>query len=329
MGWYASKLLLPVNLNAYVPVVPDSAAYAAAGIAVCMLIVATVLAGLARRGGAVPAFLALWFGATLAPSLGVIVRRSASVLLAERYLYLPSVAGVLVVGWLLTRLRPVGRGAWRAAAAAMVVLAAAGAARCVARTRVWADDLVFWTDVARSTPGEGLPHRELGNALMRRNHLDEAESEFRAALGSTDTLVGRVMADNNLGNLYLRRDQFDQAEEAFEAAIRIHEDAYLYNGLARVAMKRAEAAQARGDQSEVVRQVLKARELLEKAIELDAADYKSHALLGQVLLSLGQRDAARRQLETSLRIQPRGAVADTSRRFLATLGPAPPGRAEP
>jgi tetratricopeptide (TPR) repeat protein len=329
VGWYASKLLVPVNLSAYVPVVPDGAAYVAAGSAVCALIAATVLGGLRKRGGAVPAFLALWFGATLAPSLVVIVRRSASVLLADRYLYLPSVAGVLVVGWLLAHLRPVGRSAWRAAAAAVVVLAIVGAARCVDRTRVWADDLVFWTDTARSTPGEGLPHRELGSALMRRNRLDEAESEFRAALRSTDTLAGRVMANNNLGNLYLRRDQFGPAERAFEAAIRIHEDAFLYNGLARVAMKRAEAAQARGAQSEVVRRVLKARALLEKAIELDAGDYKSHALLGQVLLSLGQREAARRHLETALRIQPHGAVADTSRRFLAELGERAAGRAEP
>jgi len=53
-------------------------------------------------------------------------------------------------------------------------------------------------------------------------------------------------------------------------------------------------------------------------LEWDGA--KTHALLGQVLYSMGDRAAAREQLETALRLQPTGPVADATRQYLRQIG---------
>jgi tetratricopeptide (TPR) repeat protein len=81
-------------------------------------------------------------------------------------------------------------------------------------------------------------------------------------------------------------------------------------------MKRAEAAQRAADSEETMRQVRRARGFLERAVALDPRDYKSQALLGQVLFNLGERDAAREHLEAALAIEPSGPIAESARRFL-------------
>jgi len=159
-------------------------------------------------------------------------------------------------------------------------------------------------------------HQRLG---LARDRLDDAERHYQAALAVESGREERVMAYNNVANLYLRRNQLDQADAALNEALKLYPHPYLYSGLGRLAMKRAEVAQARGDQAEVKRQVLSAREALNQALARDPQDYKSHVLLAQVLMSLGQREAARGHLQEALRIQPTGTIADTARQYLALV----------
>ncbi len=313
VSWYASKLVLPINVSAYVPSVPAAPPYTLAGLGV----LAATLGGAGwawRRRRGMVAFLLIWFPVTLAPSLVVIARRSASAVLAERYLYLPSIAPVLLAGWALVQVQsPRVR---RGLVAFVLLGSVVGAWQSAVRSRVWADDLVFWGDVVAKAPREAMPRRELANAFMRRGRLDEAEREFTTALALPASVQDQVMAYNNLGNLYLRRDDLDAAARAFTSGLKRYRHPYLLNGMGRLAMKRAERAQARGDQAEVIRQVRAARESLQEAIAIDPRDFRSRVLLGQVLLSLGERAAARSQLEAALRIEPRGPIAETARHYL-------------
>jgi tetratricopeptide (TPR) repeat protein len=98
-------------------------------------------------------------------------------------------------------------------------------------------------------------------------------------------------------------------------------------------MARAEQAQRQGDRAAVLREVTGAREAFEQALRLgntpgmaptflqqwDPA--KTHALLGQVLFSLGDRAGARDHLAAALRLEPAGPVADVTRQFLQKLQP--------
>jgi len=108
------------------------------------------------------------------------------------------------------------------------------------------------------------------------------------SLTAKSTPEGLVMKYNSLGNLYLRRGRLDAAAEVSEEGLRIYRHPHLMSRLARLSIQRAQQAQARGDGDEVVRQILRARELLVEAVAVDPRDYKSHALLGQVLFNLAR-----------------------------------------
>jgi Tfp pilus assembly protein PilF len=315
IGWYATKIPVPFRSGAYVPEIPTNPFYASVGLVSLTVAAVAVVVGRPR----VVAFLLLWFVVTLAPSLLVIVRRSASAVLAERYLYLPSVSAAILVAWALVSLRSVSPHGWKIAVAVSVSIATLAAMESTARSGVWADDLTFWSDVAEHVPNESMPRRELANAYLKRQRLDEAERELQTALALPSSTQDQVMTYNNLGNIYLRRDDFDAAASAFEAGVALYPHNYLYNGLGRLAMRRAERAQERGDQTEVVLQVRGARRFLEQALARDPDDFKSHVLLGQVLFSLRDQAGARRHLETALRIEPSGKVADTARRYLQQI----------
>lgn len=315
IGWYVAKIPVPFRSGAYVPDVPANPFYASLGLA---LLLVTAAAGALGRPRVV-AFLLFWFVVTLAPSLLVIVRRSASAVLAERYLYLPTVGAAILLASAMVALRSASAGAWKIAVGLFVPVAILAGMESAARSAVWENDLAFWSDVAERTPNHSMPRRELASAYMNRQRLAEAERELQAALELPSSTQDRVMTYNNLGNIYLRRGDLDAAASAFEAGAALYPHHYVFNGLGRTAMRRAERAQERGDQVEVVRQVNSARRFLEQALARDPNDYKSHVLLGQVLFSLRDQVGARRHLEAALRIESRGTVADTARQYLQQL----------
>jgi Flp pilus assembly protein TadD len=128
------------------------------------------------------------------------------------------------------------------------------------------------------------------------------------------------MTFNSLGNIHLRRGRLDEAEKAFQAGLKIYRHPHLLSGMGRLSIQRAQQAHARGNQNEAARQVLRAHEVLQEAVTLDPADYKTRVLLGQVLFNLGRRDEARVQLEMALSIESNGAIADVARRYLKQIG---------
>ena len=97
-------------------------------------------------------------------------------------------------------------------------------------------------------------------------------------------------------------------------------------------MAKVEQGQRQGETASLPDDVRRARAALETALTLqdqpggqsflqDWDPAKTHALLGQVLNSLGDRAGAREQLQIALRLQPTGPVADVTRRYLQTIPP--------
>jgi hypothetical protein len=96
VGAYLIKLIWPAGLNAYIDTVPvDAMTLVITLAAVTVLVGVAVWAWLYQQR--VVTFLILWLALTLAPSLAV-VWRIPEAPMAERYLYLPSVAFCLLCG---------------------------------------------------------------------------------------------------------------------------------------------------------------------------------------------------------------------------------------
>jgi tetratricopeptide (TPR) repeat protein len=331
IGFYVTRALVPIGLCAYIPDVPSSLGYLLIG-AIAPLAAVALIAWAWYRGWWQPAFLAAWFLIALAPSLMVIVRRSASAVLADRYLYVPSVASCLLLAWALVRLAQSRRLNIKWPAVAIAVVSLIWAAQALPYEHVWTDNLAFWSDVAAKGPSDALPYRELATALIDRGRLDDAERALQHAIVAKAGPEGRAMTYSNLGNLYRRQGRYDDALQAFQAGLKIGAHPILYHNLGMTLMVKIEQEQRAGDQAGVLRDITQARDAFQEALrigtapnappafrqEWDAA--KTHTLLGQVLFSMGDRAGAKEQLDAALRLEPNGPVADLTRQYLKQMG---------
>ena len=331
-GFYVTRALVPIGLCPYIPAVPTSSlAHLLVGAVVPLAAVGLI--GWAWRSGRwEPGFLAGWFFITVAPSLMVIVRRSASAVLADRYLYLPSVASCLLLAWAFTRIANSRRFGIRWPALALAAVSLAWAAQAVPYTRVWTDNLTFWSAVTAHAPSDALPYRELGTALIDHGRLDDAERALQQAVTANAGPESRAMTYGNLGNLYRRQGRYDDALQAFEAGLKIGRHPILYHNLGMTLMLKIEQEQHAGDQAVVLRDITRARDAFEQALrigtapnapptfrqEWDAA--KTHSLLGQVLFSMGDRAGAREHLDAALQLEPTGPTADLTRQYRKQIG---------
>jgi tetratricopeptide (TPR) repeat protein len=331
LGFYLVRSLAPVGLCAYIPTVPDAPIYLAAGI-----LLPLGAAGLLYRGWPEArwplAFWLAWFALTLAPSFSVIAWRSAVAPVADRYLYVPSVASCVLIAWAVFAVARRQRLSARWPLGILLALSAVLGIRSATYARVWTDNFTFWSDVAAKLPRNALARRELGSALLARGQLDEAEDALQQALTLPAAPTDRAMAHSQLGLIYRRQGRFADAVAASQAALRIASHPALSHNLGMALMAKAEDDQRRGDTAAVLDDVRQARSAFETALALEHAPgaetaleqwdpAKTHALLGQVLISLGDRAGAREHLQTALRLQPAGPVADVTRRQLEKLGP--------
>ena len=140
------------------------------------IIAAAVIGGLALlRTRPAVAFGVLWFFLWLAPTNSLLPRLDP---VNDRQLYVALIGPAWLVAWAVasTRFR---RAAAVALAALMVLLVLATAGR----NAVYADEIAFWEDVARKSPGNARALNNLGYAYAQAGRQDDAESAFVRALG--------------------------------------------------------------------------------------------------------------------------------------------------
>ncbi len=294
-GFYVERLLVPVHLSAYVPVVPDGAvpwSFAALG---------AIAAALALRAPRLRVAV-FWILVTLAPSMLIILAHISVTMVAERYLYLPSVGLALLAAFALTTVAVRDRP--RLAAATVLAAIALGAGAIVQRNRVWHDEVTLWSEVTRRTPGYALPNMNLGLALADAGRLDEAEVAYRAAVDAEGSVTTKRDTLVNLGHLQLRRDRLDDALGFFERATAIASSASAEYGVGAVYRARGRAALARGDAQSAVADFARAAAALSAALRIDPRHYKSEYLLGTVLYQSGDLTAALEHFRRAVAIAP-------------------------
>lgn len=189
------------------------------------LIMSVAAAGVAfsiwwRRRGVPLALISLaWFFCTISPSLVIAVKKISENPVAERYLYLPSVALGLILGGLLCL--GIERNRLRVFVIGLAVLTIGiYGVGTVRRGMIWTDNVRLWSDATQKTPNQGLPWTELGQAYIQDEKLDEALTSFHRAIKSDYDREGRSIAHNNIGMVHLRRGELDEAESHFKTAIR-------------------------------------------------------------------------------------------------------------
>jgi tetratricopeptide (TPR) repeat protein len=280
---YLGLLVFPLKLSAdysfaqILPISPWSPP--AVGSMALLGAMAALWVGSLRRARVV-AFLGLFGVITFALSANIIV--VIGTIMAERLLYLPSVAACALLGvGFASAAGRLGRPAMWCVLAAVLAL---GSARTVHRNRDWRDGLALFTAAAETSPASVKVHGNLGAELARRGRYAEARTAIERALarspeyhGARITLaqsllglgeiaaaereVRRVLqalpddavARFQLGEILVRRGRFAGAEEAFRIVLSLEPDSTEARGrLAMVLLARGLPDQAERELLEAV-----------------------------------------------------------------------------
>jgi Tfp pilus assembly protein PilF len=229
----------------------------------------------------------LFFFLNLAPVL--YAPWMAANVLAERYLYLPSVGFCWAMGWAGTML-------WRTATrrsakrrALVVISAVAIAALCtlriIRRNRDWHDNETFYKATLALQPDAYIMHINLAALYLDRDDLKDAEQELRAA--------DKIAPDyplilNNYGLLNLKLKRYDEA----------------LGYLIRCILKDPKSLQPHLYLAQVYEQTGQT-DYAEKeyltAINLSPLSMRAHVGLGEFYFDHGRLEEAERQFQESLR----------------------------
>ena len=178
------------------------------------------IAGVVRRrrsGEGLLLFAVLWFGAAIAPSLLIAINGYTTTPVAERYLYLPTVAVALLLGAVVCRAL-----LWPKLKPAVWVIAAltmAYAASTVERSIVWQTSLNLWTDATEKSPDLAFPWHQLGAIYARQGDMDKALELYFRSLEGRDDSVTHAWSHSNIGTIYLQTGRLQDAETHFLASL--------------------------------------------------------------------------------------------------------------
>ncbi|MCL5282247.1 MAG: tetratricopeptide repeat protein [Planctomycetes bacterium] len=184
--FYLRKLILPLNLSPHYepPTVIGFANPAfAAGVIVCLLLVLSLV--LLRRRTPAPLIGSLIFFVMLLPAMGIV--KVTQPLVANRYVYLPSLGLLLVLAWLLMQLRRALQKRWLRASyfgvpLAILVLGTLGAVRTRHYLHPWSNTGELHRYMLCLFPDAPMVHNDLGLYLASNGRYQEAIEHFRAAL---------------------------------------------------------------------------------------------------------------------------------------------------
>jgi tetratricopeptide (TPR) repeat protein len=291
---YTRLLLWPAHLSAFHAFHPSNSLGEPRVLAGIAIVAATIVVILKLKAKSPPAaFAALWIGVLLAPVLNA--RWMASNVLAERYLYLPSVGFSWLVGWCavqgwdaLERLRTPLRTVRFVVPTLIAAVAVLGAVRTISRNADWRNDLTLYTRTLEADPDAHVIRSNLGGIYFALGQTERAGREWEIALaGKPDNVVTM----NALGMLYTQQSRYAEARAMFRRAIAakplwgpVH---YNYGLL----------LQKTGDTN-------RALDEFKSAVQLSPLDATARRRYGEALLAAGNLSDAEAQLKSAVDLEP-------------------------
>ena len=289
---YLKQLLWPVKISAFYET-PWVHSPTAGNFALPLVAVACALAALyfwARRSRVV-AFSALWLGFTLFPPLWGIRYFGESELAHDRYLYVPSIAFVLLLAMAVRKLaggqtRLFGQPAAQVATVAVATcfFGAATATQSV----YWANNLLLYSRGVQVAPHNTLAWDHLGTEWMARDHPDKAIETYQHALELDPDAWNTNFA---LGIAYSTVGKLPEAERYLSRACQLrsaYANQYYYLGVVRMRMGKLKEAEGP----------------LRRGLEIWPAAIGWHQTLGVVLEREGDLAGARDEFQAELANNP-------------------------
>ncbi len=258
------------------------------------LFLGTVVAaiGMLRRKPWTGFFLA-WFLFGLVPVANLIPIPGVMIM-AERWLYLPSLGVCALGGWgawvVWSRSRGWTRRVWFALVAVVFFLFIA---RTLSWCAVWKTEESIARGIIASSQGSAIGHNNLGNALLAEGRIEEALAAFRQAL---ELKPDYAEAHNNYGMALAKKGESEEALREFKEALRLKPKlARAHNNLGIALGKRGQLIESEAE--------------FREALRLDPSFADAHYNLGLALDEAGDLAGAEREYRSALRSDPYHARA--------------------
>jgi len=235
------------------------------------------------------AFGGIWFFITLLPVCHIFPHHE---LLAEHYLYLPSVGICLLLAVVLERFLKDGRYRYGIHLSFVAVLFLFSL-RIVDRNRDWRDELTLWEKTVDTVPQCARAHSNLGAVYEGRDMLDKSIDECKRALIINPNYA---RAHNNLGTAYVGKGRLDEAISEYKKALNIkprYAKAHYNLGVAYFKWGKLDEAIAEYRQ----------------ALTIKPRYAEAHSNLGITYVKKGKLDRAISKYKKALSIKPRYADA--------------------
>lgn len=214
-------------------------------------------------------------------------------LIAERYLYLPSLSLSILAAFIYSRYGGRSPGLRKKIILIFVLIAAAYALRTILRNEDWSTPSRFWRQELKVSSGSASVHNKMGDIYRQEGRFKEAIEELNKALAIKPKDAN---AYNNLGVTYSEMGDKNAAViyycKAIDSNLKFAE-AYFNLGNAYAALGRKEEAASS----------------YRKAIELNQSFLEAYINLGVAYQNLGNSAEAIIAYQKALEINPKIAIA--------------------
>ena len=323
--YYIYLLIVPVNLTLFREVEAVSSLLDFKVLISALILISIIFFTLRYNKNKIIFFSVFWFFITLLPFSNLL---PLQVFMAERYLYVPSIAFSLLLAYLIFTIynfqlkkiknkNKINHGI----VILIVLLLSFYVFSAVSRNNDFKDNLTLWSKTVATNPENSKAHDNLGFTYERAGDTKNALAEFEKSvelqpdnfkalgnLGVAYAKLGRYNESlialkksieirkyhktyNKLGLVYVELNDEEKAIEKFEEAIKINSRyAKAHNDLGTVYGRMEEIDWALLEFNEAIR------------IDKDYAD--AHYNLGILLEFLNQEDLARKEFEIAFSLEP-------------------------
>jgi tetratricopeptide (TPR) repeat protein len=236
-------------------------------------------------------FSAVFFALTLLPYLNIL---PISTLLADRYLFIPSFSGCLLLGVLFDKVyrirrTPFSEGFFKLLSVSIFLFLLGGYSfMTIQQNRIWENSYTLWMDAVTKSPGSNT-----ANALMGVVYMDLGmdEEAVKHLLKAVEIFPYDYMSRNNLGLVYARMGDVEKGLKELFAGLSYKPDDYAIRINISVFYERQE-------------EYGKAIRVLEKLISENPRDANVYYRLGRIYKVLGDYEGAISAFTKSMELAP-------------------------
>lgn len=213
---YIRIVILPINLKVLYEI-PLKVSFFDWNVLLPLLLLVSLLITtcIAYKRERILFFTGIWFFITILPISNIVPLKPT--MMAERYLYVPSIGICLLAGLVSYKIYTKGHQISIYFTAFIVILISLLSSITFQRNRLWANETTYFTQSAKDAPDNAYAHHNLGDVYRKKGHMEKAIEEWRTAVRLYPL---HAEANNSLANIALIQENYQEAVNRYRIALK-------------------------------------------------------------------------------------------------------------